>query len=84
MTADDLRNGRLEQACPDCGVWEAAGAYCTGCHRRMGSADWYPNGDLTRRAVARQTPPSEAQTPVKGGPAPSSAASVSQPEGFWL
>jgi predicted Fe-S protein YdhL (DUF1289 family) len=64
-TADFLRRGRLEQACPDCGVWEAAGAYCTGCYRSMGPDDWYPNGDETRRAVAHQRAAEKAATRVK-------------------
>lgn len=73
--AKKLQDGKLEQACPDCGRWEAAGGYCSGCDRRMGSDDWYRNGLLSRRAVARQNAPSKAQTPGKGGPEQSGAAS---------
>jgi hypothetical protein len=62
--ADDLQRGRLEQACA-CGRWEAAGAYCSGCLRPMTATDWYPNGDLIRRATARQMARSEARTPLK-------------------
>jgi hypothetical protein len=50
----DLAAGRLEQACPDCGRWEAAGAYCSGCRRPMGPADWYPNGTKDGRSVAQE------------------------------
>ena len=65
MTLDALQKGKLEQACPDCGVWEAAGFYCSGCERPMGPADWYPNGDPDRRAVAHQKATEKAQTRVK-------------------
>jgi predicted Fe-S protein YdhL (DUF1289 family) len=64
--AELFHAGHLEQACPDCGRWEAAGSYCAGCDRPMGPADWYSNGDLERRAVARQKAPQKAQTPLKG------------------
>lgn len=71
MTPDELalahQRGKLEQSCPDCGRWEAASASCSKCFRAMGPADWYPNGDRTRRGVARQNAPREAQTPLKGG-----------------
>ncbi len=54
MTPDDLQRGKLEQSCPDCGRWEAAGSYCSKCYRPMGAVDWYRNGDQTRRrSVAR-------------------------------
>jgi hypothetical protein len=62
--AKKLQDGKLEQACPDCGRWEAAGSYCSGCDRPMGPDDWYRNGDLTRRAVARQAATEKAQTPL--------------------
>ena len=60
--AKKLQDGKLEQACPDCGRWEAAGSYCSGCDRPMGPDDWYGNGDLTRRAVARHAATEKAQT----------------------
>lgn len=56
MTLELLRAGKLEQTCPTCGRWEAAGRYCTGCGRQTGPADWYPNADLgerTRRGAVR-------------------------------
>ncbi len=74
MTAEEIalahQRGRLEQSCPACGRWEAAGGYCTACGRPMTAADWYQNGDQARRAVARQVEPRAAQTPLKGGSAP--------------
>jgi hypothetical protein len=66
-SADDLQRGRLEQACA-CGRWEAAGAYCSGCLRPMTATDWYPNGDLIRRAAARQMARQEARTPLTAVP----------------
>ena len=39
--ADDLLKGHLSQHCPDCGITEAAGGYCTKCDRRTGPADWF-------------------------------------------
>jgi len=65
MTAHDLQRAKLEQACPDCGRWEAAGSYCSGCLRPMGPDDWYRNGDEDRRAVARQQAAGKATTPPK-------------------
>jgi hypothetical protein len=65
-TAEDLQRGRLEQACPDCGRWEAAGSYCSGCDRAMGPDDWYPNGSAAGRARARQKAPLAPRTPPKG------------------
>ena len=56
-----LRARKLEQACSECGRWEAAGAYCSGCDRQMGPDDWYPGGDRGRRQKAL----GGAQTPVK-------------------
>ena len=70
---DDLQRGRLEQACPACGRWEAAGSYCSGCYRPMTAADWYPNGQPERRAAARQMARSEARTPLAGDPSRSLA-----------
>ena len=61
-----LQQGKLEKACPDCGRWEAASFYCTGCLRPMGPADWYANGDLERRKAALALAPQKAQTPGKG------------------
>jgi len=48
---DALRQGHLEQTCPDCHRWEAAGRYCSGCFRRMTEADYYPNQDHVERAA---------------------------------
>ncbi len=71
MTPDEialaLQRGKLEQACPVCGRWEAAGGHCSKCFRVMGPDDWYPNGDLGRRALARQTAAGQATTPLKRG-----------------
>jgi hypothetical protein len=56
----------LEQACTDCGRWEAAGYYCTWCYLPTAPADWYPWGsDTARRAAARAAAAGEAQTPPK-------------------
>ncbi len=92
--SERLRAGKLEQACPDCGVWEAAGAYCTGCYRPMGPDDWYSNGDETRRRVAHQRAAEKAQARVKrprgrprrhvDDPAPVTTTPAFSPEaGFW-
>ena len=91
--AKKLLDGKLEQACPDCGRWEAAGSYCSGCDRRMGPDDWYRNGDETRRAVAQNRAGEIAATRVKrprGRPraALDAPALVAQPApdpdaGFW-
>jgi len=63
--AKKLQDGKLEQACPDCGRWEAAGSYCSGCDRPMGPDDWYGNGDEKRRAVAQDRAGEIAATRVK-------------------
>ena len=65
IEAEALRAGRLEQACADCGTWEAAGSYCTKCHRPMVPDDWYRNGDEDRRAVAHHKAAQIASTRVK-------------------
>jgi hypothetical protein len=73
VTATPLQAGRLEQTCPACGRWEAAGAYCTGCGRPTGPADWYANGDQAereRRGAVRDTLQARAakpRTPPKQG-----------------
>jgi hypothetical protein len=43
-SAADLayRDAHPMQTCPDCGVTEAAGPYCSGCLLPMGPADWHP------------------------------------------
>jgi hypothetical protein len=48
------QQSRLEQACPSCGMREAAGAYCTACLTATGVPYW-------RRAVR-----SEAQKAASG------------------
>lgn len=54
----------LEQACPECGTWEAAGFHCTWCYLPTGPEDWYPWGsDTARRAAARASAAEKAQTP---------------------
>lgn len=65
MSGNVLRNSKLEQSCPDCGRWEAAGSYCSGCYRPMTAADWYPNGTKDARAVAHQRAAEIARTRVK-------------------
>jgi hypothetical protein len=72
-TSEQLRAGKLEQACPACGRWEAAGGYCSGCSRPMASADWYPNGQAGRRAAARQMVALRARTPLTAVPSQSAA-----------
>jgi len=92
--AERLLARKLEQACPACGVWEAAGAYCTGCTRPMGPDDWYGNGDETRRAVAHQRAAEKARTRVKRAPGrprvhvdadvPATVPTAYSPDaGFW-
>ena len=92
--AKKLQDGKLEQACADCGRWESAGWYCSGCDRRMGPDDWYPNGNAERRAVAQDRAGEIAATRVKrprGRPraeldstAPAVAVSTYSPDaGFW-
>ncbi len=63
-TAALLQAGKLEQCCPSCGRWEAAGWACSWCSRPMSEADWYRNGDEAERAArmpasAPANPPSE-------------------------
>jgi hypothetical protein len=56
----------LEQACFDCGRWEAAGFYCSWCFLPMGPEDWYPWGsDTARRASARAAAAEKGHTPPK-------------------
>jgi hypothetical protein len=33
--------GKLSQKCPDCGLVEAAGSYCTSCYAMTSENDWY-------------------------------------------
>lgn len=50
------REGRLDQACPTCGLTEAAGAYCTSCRAPTGPADYalaLHRTDAQREAAAR-------------------------------
>lgn len=74
MNIDEmLREGKLEQACPDCGRWEAAGAFCSWCSRPMVRTDWYRNGDAEQRAAGLPTaappdPPSEYRHSAAGWP----------------
>ena len=55
--AAELVAGRLSQRCPDCGITEAAGGYCTKCDRLTGPADWFrgtsrkAQGDASRARV---------------------------------
>ncbi len=72
----DLQAGRLEQACPDCGTWEAAGSHCSKCRRPMGPADWYRNGDKAGRAVAHERAAVIRQTHLKRGRGRPSASSA--------
>ena len=83
--AKKLHDGKLEQACPDCGRWEAAGSYCSGCDRRMGPDDWYSNGDAKRRAIAQDRAGEIAATRVKRPRGrPRAALHAPDPEaGFW-
>lgn len=60
-----LRGRKLEQSCPNCARWEAAGPYCTGCLRPMLSSDWYRNGDVLKRSLSRQDRGRGARTPAK-------------------
>lgn len=38
-----LREGRLSQLCPACGLVEAAGYYCTSCRTPTGEGNWFTN-----------------------------------------
>ena len=53
--AADLVAGRLSQRCPDCGITEAAGGYCTKCDRRTGPADWLRQCLSAEQKAARRT-----------------------------
>jgi hypothetical protein len=56
----------LEQACFDCGRWEAAHWYCSGCFLPTGPDDWYPWGsDTARRQAARAAATQKGHTPPK-------------------
>jgi hypothetical protein len=63
----DRQAGRLEQMCPDCGRWEAAGFVCSWCGRPMVEVV-YGNQDLIERQArmpktAPTNPPSEYDSP---------------------
>jgi hypothetical protein len=87
--ADDLLKGHLSQHCPDCGITEAAGGYCTKCDRRTGPADWFRQ-TRGRPVSGPQNTPEKA---LKGGPGRprghvDTGALVTQPTadpdaGFW-
>jgi hypothetical protein len=56
----------LEQACFDCGRWEAAHFYCSRCFLPTGPDDWYPWGsDTARRQAARAAAAEKGHTPPK-------------------
>ncbi len=61
--AKSLQQGRLEQTCL-CGRTEAAGVYCSRCHRPTGEGEWYRNGDMQSRMKHAGEAPA---TLVKGG-----------------
>ncbi|HEX5467077.1 MAG TPA: hypothetical protein VFW92_10440 [Candidatus Limnocylindrales bacterium] len=60
-----LLAGPLEQTCPDCGRWEAAGSYCSWCGRPMDEADHYRNakGDGDERERSRHRPTTAPANP---------------------
>lgn len=53
-----LREGRLSQLCPACGLVEAAGFHCTSCRTATGEGNWFtnpphnPTGKSQRRSNA--------------------------------
>ena len=67
MTTTDamLLAGRLEQTCPACGRWEAAGATCSWCSRRMTATDWYENKDGTNERARRMPTTAPADPPTE-------------------
>jgi hypothetical protein len=73
--ADDLLKGHLSQHCPDCGITEAAGGYCTKCDRLTGPADWFhgtsrkTQGDASR-ARAHSTTETGAMALETASPEP--------------
>ena len=63
-----LQHGRLEQMCPACGRWEAAGRQCSWCGRVMSPTDWYANSNTTERARRMPTtPPAAPSAEYLGG-----------------
>lgn len=51
MTEQDLERGRLSQRCPECGLEEAAGFYCTRCCVDTGNVTWFrPTASASRKA----------------------------------
>ncbi len=71
--------GRLSQICPDCGVVEAAGRYCTACSHLTGPADWL--------VQASKSHPRATDRPVVAGreePRPAVSLTTDAPHaGFW-
>ena len=64
MTLEQLRSGKLEQMCSDCGRWEAASTWCSWCSGPINPTDWYGNGDQAERtrrlpSKAPADPPAE-------------------------
>ena len=62
MTEKQQELRRLEQTCPACGRWEAAGSFCSWCGRPTGPADWYANNDVEARRAHR--PPERPADPA--------------------
>ena len=44
-----MERGKLDQVCPACGLWEAAGSYCTRCLFITGPETYYLKGDVAER-----------------------------------
>jgi len=78
---DELRKGKLEQTCPTCHQWEAAGPYCSRCWAATGPDCWYGNGDQAERMArgaeqdrkADRLPPRTPAAPLKQGRKPRAA-----------
>lgn len=74
MTPKDLERGRLSQTCPACGITEAAGHYCSRCHRAMGPADWKAQERRQPGDEPETQPEPERAAPTFRGPDPAAFA----------
>jgi len=94
MTMQELlQAGRLSQVCPDCGLQEAAGAYCTRCLRPMSEQDWQSSATeaqqaaLARARLARQDAPRPPLTDADARKGPGAAIDATManpgPVGLW-
>ncbi len=78
-TAALLQAGRLEQACPACGLREAAGSYCTADGTPIGPADW-------RRGASRRAQGAASRARAHADPETGATALETanpEPLGLW-